>query len=69
MSSDILLVDGRAFSWKHLCTLRRAQMEAEWAARMTQPPMFELTEDHRPFAERTAAGRYQEPLLPLPLPE
>jgi hypothetical protein len=26
--------------------------------------LFELKEDHRPAAERTAAGRYQEPTLP-----
>lgn len=67
MSSDTLLVDGRAFSWKHLCALRRAQLEAERAARMTQPALFELKKDHRPVAERSVAGRYQEPLLPLAL--
>jgi hypothetical protein len=67
MSSDFLLVDGRALSWKHLCALRRAQLEAERAARLTQPALFELKEDHRPLAERTAAGRYEQPTLPLVL--
>ena len=67
MSSDVLLVNGRAFSWKQLCALRRAQVEAERAARMTQPALFELKEDHRPQAERTAAGRYEQPTLPLEL--
>jgi hypothetical protein len=68
MSSDLLLVDGRAFSWKHLCGLRRAQVEAARAGRVSQPALFELKEDRRPIAERTAAGRYEQPTLPLKLP-
>jgi hypothetical protein len=34
------------------------------AAQPQQPALFELKDDHRPAAERTAAGRYQEPTLP-----
>ncbi len=60
---DILIVDGHAFSWQRLCELRRQQLEAWRAAHAVQPALFELKEDFRPAAERTAAGRYQEPTL------
>ena len=40
----------------------------EWkAAQPSQPPLFELKEDCRPAAERTAAGRYLEPTLFAPI--
>jgi hypothetical protein len=60
---DILLVDGRAFSWQRLCELRRQQLEAWKAAQPSQPALFELRDDCRPAAERTAAGRYECPTL------
>ena len=60
---DILIVDGHAFSWQRLCELRRQQLEAWKAAQARQPALFELKDDCRPAAERTAAGRYQEPTL------
>lgn len=61
--SDTLIVDGHAFSWKRLCELRRAQLEAERKAYATQLALFEAHDDYRPAAERTAAGRYREPGL------
>jgi endonuclease YncB( thermonuclease family) len=61
--SDILIVDGHAFSWKRLCDLRRAQLEAERKARAAQLALFEAHEDCRPATERTAALRYLEPGL------
>jgi hypothetical protein len=62
MSRDILIVDGRAYSWKQLCELRRAQRDAQRSA-AAQPALFELHDDCRPAAERTAARRYSEPSL------
>ena len=60
---DTLIVDGHALSWQRLCELRRQQLEAWKAAQPSQPTLFELKEDCRPEAERTAAGRYREPSL------
>lgn len=63
MSADLFILDGRAYSWRHLCELRRQQVEAARKARGTQPALFELREDHRPPSQRTASGRYSEPGL------
>ncbi|MGD1035932.1 MAG: hypothetical protein ABR878_01815 [Roseiarcus sp.] len=60
---DILYVDGRAFSWRRLCELRRRQLEAWAKTEARQPALFELKTDCRPRAERTAAGRYRQPSL------
>jgi hypothetical protein len=60
---DILVVDGRAFSWRQISELRRQQLEAWKAAEARQLALFELKDDCRPATERTAAGRYQEPSL------
>jgi hypothetical protein len=60
---DTLIVDGHALSWQRLVELRRQQLEAWRAAEARQLALFELKDDCRPAAERTAAGRYQEPTL------
>jgi hypothetical protein len=60
---DVIVVDGRAYSWRALCDLRRAQREAARAMRGTQLALFELKDDTRPAHERTARGRYEEPGL------
>ena len=60
---DTLIVDGHALSWQRLCDLRRQQIEAWKKTAGKQPALFELRNDHRPPAERTAAGRYREPSL------
>lgn len=60
---DTLMVEGHAFNWQRLCELRRQQLEAWRAAQPEQPVLFELKDDCRPAAERTAAGRYREPTL------
>jgi hypothetical protein len=60
---DTLIVDGHAYSWQRLCELRRQQLEACKAAQARQLALFELKEDCRPAAERTAAGRFKEPTL------
>jgi hypothetical protein len=60
---DTIIVNGHAFSWQQLCELRRQQLEAWKAERGEQPALFELRDDCRPQAERSAAGRYREPTL------
>jgi hypothetical protein len=60
---DTLVVDGHGFSWQRLCDLRRQQLEAWRATQERQLALFELKEDCRPAAERSAAGRYAEPTL------
>jgi hypothetical protein len=60
---DTLIVDGHALSWQRLCDLRRQQLDAWKAAQPSQPALFDLKDDCRPEAERTAAGRYREPTL------
>jgi hypothetical protein len=60
---DTLIIDGRAYSWQALCELRRQQLEAWRAAQPRQLALFELKNDTRPVAERTASGRYEQPSL------
>lgn len=60
---DTIAIGGRAYSWRAVLELRRAQLEAWEAARPSQPALFELKDDSRPGPERTAAGRYREPTL------
>ena len=60
---DTIMIEGRAYSWRVLLALRREQLEAWRAARPEQPALFELKEDRRPEAERSADGRYREPGL------
>jgi hypothetical protein len=54
-------IDGKRYLWRELLQLRREQKKAH--ARALQPALFELKEDCRPAADRSAAGRYQEPSL------
>jgi hypothetical protein len=54
---DTIIIEGRAYSWKRLLELRCDQLEAWKAAQPRQPVLFELRDDSRPAAERTAAGR------------
>jgi hypothetical protein len=60
---DIIHIGGQAYRWQEICDLRRQQLEVRKAVRGEQPTLFELKEDCRPAAERTGAGRYQEPTL------
>jgi hypothetical protein len=54
-------IDGKRYLWRDLVRLRLEQRAA--ARRGEQPALFELHEDCRPAADRTAAGRYLEPSL------
>lgn len=60
---DILIVDGRGYNWQRLVQLRHTQLEAWRVDHARQLTLFELQDDCRPEAERTAAGRYREPTL------
>ena len=60
---ETIVIDGHAYNWQQLRELRRQQLEAWKAERGEQPALFELRDDCRPQAERTAAGRYLEPTL------
>ena len=54
-------IGGKRYLWREILQLRRDQKEAH--AKAPQPTLFELRQDCRPPAERTAAGRYLEPSL------
>jgi hypothetical protein len=58
---NFIEIEGRIYLWRDVLQLRRDQKKA--LMRAQQPTLFELKEDHRPVAERTAAGRYLEPTL------
>jgi len=54
-------IDGKRYLWRELVALRREQLRAREAT--TQPALFELIDDCRPASQRSAAGRYSEPML------
>lgn len=60
---DTLVIDGHAFSWQRIVELRKQQLEAWRAEQCRQLALFDIKDDTRPAAERTAAGRYLEPTL------
>ena len=66
---DTILIGGHAYSWQEICELRRRQLEARKASQPRQLALFELKDDCRPVAERTASGRYLEPSLFAPMPK
>jgi hypothetical protein len=53
-------INGKRHLWRDLVQQRREQLTRPPAE---QPTLFELKEDRRPEADRTAAGRYLEPSL------
>ena len=60
---DLIMIDGRPYSWRQLCERRRQQLREWKASRPQQPALFQLKEDCRPRIERSAAGRFAEPTL------
>ena len=60
---DTIVIDGHGYSWQRISELRRQQLEAWRADQAHQLALFELKDDCRPEAERTAAGRFREPTL------
>ncbi|HEX4141275.1 MAG TPA: hypothetical protein VHY09_13075 [Candidatus Methylacidiphilales bacterium] len=54
-------IDGKRYLWRDILEMRAEQRRAHAAAQ--QLALFELKQDCRPKATRTAAGRYLEPSL------
>lgn len=57
----LIEIEGKHYLWRDILQLRREQKRA--FAKAEQPALFELIDDRRPPASRTAAGRYVEPSL------
>jgi hypothetical protein len=55
-----IIIDGKRYEWKEIRRLRREQIQAN---RKHQASLFELRQDARPRSQRSAEGRYSEPLL------
>jgi hypothetical protein len=60
MAPAFIVIDGKRHLWKDVLKLRREQRKA---ARQPQLTLFELKDDSRPATQRTAEGRFTEPLL------
>lgn len=56
-----ITIEGKRYEWKEIRRLRREQIAA--ARTRSQLTLFELKHDSRPQTERSADGRYAEPLL------
>jgi hypothetical protein len=56
-------IDGKRHLWRDIVKLRQEQCRTTADAEPTQQALFELHDDFRPVAERTAAARYLEPSL------
>jgi hypothetical protein len=54
-------IAGKRVLWRDLLEKRREQLVT--VSKGEQPALFELKEDRRPIADRSAAGRYLEPSL------
>ena len=52
---DTIMIDGRTYSWRWLCEIRRRQLDAWKAARPQQPALFDLKDDSRPAWEHNPA--------------
>jgi hypothetical protein len=61
MTPRMIAIDGKLYLWSEIVALRRAQIAA--ARRAEQLALFELIDDARPPSQRTATGRYSEPML------
>lgn len=56
-----ITIDGVRHLWADIKRMRREQIVE--ARRKKQPPLFELKNDSRPQSQKSAEGRYSEPLL------
>ncbi|MEZ0018212.1 hypothetical protein [Sinorhizobium fredii] len=48
---DVVVIDGRAYRWRDLVKLRKAQLDAWRAEHARQPALFPLRDDRRPVFE------------------
>lgn len=65
MNPRYIVIDGKAYVWRELVKMRRAQLQS--CVQEKQLVLFETKEDYRPEAERCASGRYLQPSLLAPL--
>ncbi len=61
MNPRHIMIDGKPYVWRELVKMRREQLQAQ--AKRKQLALFEMKEDYRPEAHRTASGRYRQPSL------
>ncbi len=61
MNPRHIMIDGKPYVWRELVKMRREQLQAR--AKRKQLALFEMKEDYRPEAERSASGRYRQPSL------
>ena len=58
-----IMIGGKAYDWREIRALRKAQLEAHRAAQAGQPTLFPLVTDCRPESQRSASGRFSQPTL------
>ena len=58
---DIIVIDGRAYSWRALVEARKAQLEARRKAQDAQPALFPLREDCPLGASAPPPGAFRSP--------
>ena len=59
MRPKFLIIEGKRIAWRDILRMRLQQRQQQ----PQQPTLFPLKDDARPASQRTAAGRYTEPLL------
>ena len=59
MRPKFLTIEGKRIAWRDILRMRLQQRQQQ----PQQPTLFPLKDDARPASQRTAAGRYTEPLL------
>ncbi len=60
MAPAFIVIDGKRYAWKDILKLRREQRKL---AKQRQLTLLELRDDSRPASQRTAEGRFSEPML------
>jgi hypothetical protein len=53
-------IGDRRYLWREILKMRREQRKS---AKREQPTLFPLQDDSRPATQKTASGRYEEPML------
>ena len=53
-------IDGKRYAWRDILKLRKERRDE---ARNGQMTLFEMKDDSRPSSQKTAEGRFTQPLL------
>jgi len=59
MRPKYIVIEGKRIAWRDILRMRLEQGQQQ----PQQPTLFPLRDDAKPVSQRTAAGRYTEPLL------